>query len=63
MKIVIQSVELKRLTPLSDGVTQEDADKLCDELCSFEHGSEAMEDYLNMEEQILDSLYEDSDDE
>lgn len=57
--IMSESFVLERLKPLSDNVTQEEADRLCDELCSFESGSEVMEDYLNMEAQVLESFEED----
>lgn len=56
--IMSESFVLEKLTPVGDDVTQEQADKLCDELCSFDRGSEAEQDYLDMEAQILESLYD-----
>lgn len=56
--IMSEAFVLERLEPAEDGITQADADKLCDELCSYERGTEAEQDYLAMEEQVLDGLYD-----
>lgn len=54
--IMNETFVLEQLVPLGSTVTQEEADKLCDELCAFDHGSEAEQDYLDMEAQVFESL-------
>lgn len=59
--IMREAFLLEQLKPAEPGLTQADADRLCDELCDHERNTKAAQDYRATEDQILDALYDEDD--